>query len=187
MADLEASQEKRQTNAQPQTALPVTLTPGQTVNIHGWLTPKTTLEWQDVVSRPDLTFESLKKRNLTLRQLHTLQSNVEEWVRHGEVTLAHAPEMAELWVVHPVRDMRADLGDLIAIRWSAATLRKMGVTWADIRQLGAGPAMMPMFGFTLLGWQGLGFCRDDLSDMSDAEIAVTFGLTRQVAESCFNS
>jgi hypothetical protein len=181
------AEEKKQTDTQLPTTLPVSLTPGQAVNIHGWFAPKTTLEWQDVVNRADLTFETLKQRNLTLRQLHELQSSVEEWVRHGQVTLAHGPEMAELWLVHPVRDMRADLGDLIAIRWSAVTLRKMGVTWTDIKQLGAGPAIMPMFGFTLLGWQGLGFGRHDLSEMTDAEIAVTFGLTRQVAESCFNN
>ena len=162
----------------------VNLTPLQSVQIFGWLKPKRVLRWTDVVDNAGITFNMLKENLLTNKQLYALQEDVAEWVLHGSVTLADTPFMKE-WNMHPIRDMKADLFDVINLRWSASCLRSMGVSYAELRDAGLGPDNMHMFGFTMIGWQSLGFTHLDLRGMTDAQIARVFCMTRQATEKCF--
>jgi hypothetical protein len=165
--------------------MPIRLTPGQSVYLHGWFTPLETLSWGDVVAKPAITFDRCRSANLSLAQLHALQPDGAEWVRHGEVGLRHAEDMAGLWGLHPLADLRADLADLLALRPASAALRKMGVTYDDLVGVGMTPETMVLFGFTALGWASLGLRRGHLAHFTDAQIHYVFGLTRAAAEHCF--
>lgn len=162
----------------------VDLSPLQAVNIFGWLRPRRVLRWTDVVDSESITFSSLREVGLSNKQLFSLQPDVAEWVKHGGVVLQDAVVMKE-WNVHPIRDMKADLGDLMALHWSAASLRSMNVSYSDLVSLGLGPDNMHMFGYTLLGWHSLGLTYQDVKKMTDAQIARVFCTTRQVTEKCF--
>ena len=163
----------------------IQLTPGQAVTLHGWFSPRLTLRWEDVRERDDLTFVECRKAALTLKQLHQLQPAIEEWVRYGGVTIANALEMHELWEFHPLRDLKADLADLLALRFGSEALRRMRVTYEDLLSAGMSPETMRMFGFSVLGWINLGFRKDHLANFTDAQITLVFALTRQAAEHCF--
>jgi hypothetical protein len=165
--------------------MPVRLTPGQSVYLHGWWTPLETLSWGDVVAKEAITFDRCRAANLSLAQLHALQPDGAEWVRHGGVGLRHAEDMAALWRLHPLADLRADLADLLALRPASAALRKMGVSYDDLVGVGMTPETMVLFGYTALGWASLGFRRSHLALFTDAQIHYVFGLTRAAAEHCF--
>jgi hypothetical protein len=165
--------------------LPLPLTPGQAVWLHGWGAPRPVLRWCDVVDTENITFAQCRAVNLSLRQLHTLQPDAAEWVSHGGVTLCDAADMCELWTVDVLRDFRADLADVLSLRCGADTLCRMGVTHEGLARVGMTPETMRMFGFTARGWAALGFRREHLDALSDAHIHMVFALTRQEAESCF--
>jgi hypothetical protein len=165
--------------------MPIRLTPGQSVYLHGWWSPLETLSWNDVVAKEALTFDRCRAARIPLKQLHALQPEAAEWVRHGGATLAHAEDMAELWRVHPLRDLRADLADVLAMRFPSATLRRMGVCYDDLVGVGMSPDTMVLFGYTVLGWAGLGLRQHHLAHFSDAQIHYVFALTRAAAEHCF--
>ena len=185
----------------------ITLTPGQAVTLHSWSRPKQSLQWEDVVENDKITFTKCRECNLSLKQLHSLQPDIREWKHHGGVSLKMLPEMCHLWQVHPIHDMGADLGDLITMRWSAETLRKMGITMEDLKEIGLTADNMCMFGYTLMGWWthirkvsrsrwccpfgatlmgwlGLGLVLEDINIMSEPQIARTFGLTKVAAQRC---
>jgi hypothetical protein len=163
----------------------VPLTPGQAVWLHGWAAPKPVLRWADVVDSEAITFARCRAANLSLRQLHTLQPDVTEWVKHGGVTLRDAADMCELWTFDVLRDFGADLADVLSQRWGADTLRRMGATYERLARVGLTPETMRLFGFTARGWAALGMRRENLDALSDAHIHAVFALTRQEAESCF--
>lgn len=161
------------------------LTPGQAVWLHGWAAPRPVLRWSDVVESETISLARCRAANLSLRQLHTLQPDAAEWVRHGGATLRDAVDMCELWVFDVLRDFRADLADVLSQRWGADTLHRMGVTHEGLARVGMTPETMRMFGLTARGWAALGFRREHLDALSDAHIHLVFALTRQEAESCF--
>lgn len=165
--------------------MPIKLTPGQSVFLHGWWAPRPSLNWTDVAEKGYIDFDRCRAANLSLRQLHALQPSIGEWVRFGGVQLRHATEMRELWDVHPLRDLRADLADLLALRWGSETLRSMGVSYSDLVEVGMTPETMRMFGFSLLGWINLGFRREHVASFTDVQINTVFALTRQSVEACF--
>ena len=166
--------------------MPISLTPGQAVFLHGWWNPVGTLSWSDVVAKDSITFDRCRAANLSPKQLHALQADISAWVQHGGVTIRHAAEMADHWRFHALRDLKADLADVLAQRFSSQTLRKLGVTYDDLLAIGMSPESMVFFGFTVLGWTNLGFTRQHLRSFSDAQIHVVFALTRPAAEHCLS-
>lgn len=142
------------------------------------------LTWADVVENESLTFQRLKECNVPMKQLHVLQPDIAEWMQHGGVTLNNLPEMMHLWKAHPIRHMKADLGDLLMLKWGADLLRRMGVTVDDLKEIGLTADNMSMFGFSILGWMTLGFRVRDAETMTDPQIARNFGMTRQNALQC---
>lgn len=138
----------------------IPLTPGQAVTIHGWFAPKDTLVWHDLLPKPHLTFRYLTDTcKLPRELLHVLQPDGAEWIRCDRATLADAPALAPHWGnAHPVHDFHADVVEILAQAWPAATLRATGVTYDDL-MAAAGMTVdtMARFNFSLYDWTTLGF------------------------------
>jgi len=162
----------------------IPLTPGQIVTIHGWLTPKETLSWTDVLADEKLTFAFLHGQTKIPRDLlHRLQPDIAAWVSARKVELQDTPLLLP-WGAHPIRDLKADLGDMIHVGWSAESMRKAGVTYADLVEAKMTPSSMPLFGYTLYEWSTLGFCEPDAARLTAPELGRLFGMTRGDVSRC---
>ena len=158
----------------------ITLTPGQAVYVHGWLRPRTTLSWADVLGNEALTLRFLALgANVPLERLHHLQPDGAAWVQARRATLADCPAMAAHWRLHPLRDFGADLGDLIAARWPPDLMAGMGLTYADFLHAGLSPATMGLCTHvTLAGWAKLGFRKEDAAAIHEATLVRLFGVPK---------
>ena len=137
----------------------IPLTAGQAVTVHGWIRARRCLTWGDVLSNDALTFRFLlASANLPEHALFTLQPDLESWVKSERATLEDAPHMMA-WGVHPIRDLHADLADLVRTHWTPETFKRLGVTMDDLTAVGLTPNNMRIFGFTLHGWATLGMTR----------------------------
>ena len=158
----------------------ITLTPGQAVYIHGWLNPRTTLAWTDVLANEFLTLRFLAGANVPLERLHHLQPDGGAWVQARRASLADCPAMRDHWHLHPLRDFAADLGDLITVRWPPDLMASMGLTYADFLQAGLSPATMALCTHvTLAGWVRLGLRKQDAVAMHEAALVRLFGMPKQ--------
>ena len=163
----------------------IPLTAGQSVTIHGWLTPKETLSWNDVLADETLTFSFLHGHaRISKELLHRLQPDIAAWVSAKRVELHDTPHLTP-WGAHPIRDLKADLGDMAELGWSALGMRQAGVTYADLVEIGMTPVSMQLFGYTLYDWSTLGFSESDAARLSAPELGRLFGLTRADASRCF--
>ncbi len=155
----------------------IPLTAGQAVTIHGWLQPKETLSWMDVLSNPLLTFSFLHiQTGIPKELLHRLQPDITAWVAEGRVRLEDTPSLSQ-WGAHPIRDLNADLGDIIHMRWPAAVMAKSGVTYSDLVDAGMTHDSMGLFGYTLCDWRVLGFTASDAERLHASALARLFNLT----------
>jgi len=155
----------------------IPLTAGQAVTIHGWLQPKETLSWVDVLGNPTLTFSFLvSQTRIPVELLHRLQPDINAWVSASRVRLEDIPALT-LWGAHPLRDLNADLGDLIHMEWPACVLCRAGVTYADLVDAGMTHDSMGLFGFTLREWGSLGFGPADAERLQASALARLFNLT----------
>lgn len=95
--------------------------------------------------------------------------------------------MMEVWDLNPLTDFKANLTDILSMRLPSENMHSMKVTYPDLLAVGLSADTMLMFGYTvtMLGWINLGFRLEHLSSLTDAQITVLFGLTRQAAELCF--
>jgi hypothetical protein len=158
----------------------IRITPGQALYLYGVWAPKETIAWADVLEQPTFTFAHLHRAaNIPLKLLHTLQPDPGKWVHARRAALADCPGMAD-WSAHPVRDFRADLGDIIAQGWNADAMVAMGLTYADLVEIGLTPENMGLFtALTLLGWSQLGLSRAAAAQMPEAALVRLFGMTKQ--------
>ena len=140
-------------------AMKVTLTPGQAVTVFGWISPKLQLTWSDILNNENVTFRFLTERvNLSCAKLFQVQPDGQMWIRSKKAFLGDCPAMFDTWKLHPLRDFKCDLGDIIAAEWSAETMKRMEVDYDTL--LGAGLTVDTMVLFkhiTLAGWVTLGF------------------------------
>ncbi len=143
----------------------ITLTAGQSVTIHGWMNPKETLTWSEV--------------------LHRLQPDIGAWASAKKVELQDIASLAQWGYAHPIRDLKADLGDLIHLGWPAANMRRAGVAYSDLVEAGMTPDSMVLFGYTLYDWITLGFSESDAAGFSAPALGRLFGLTRADVSRCF--
>jgi hypothetical protein len=156
----------------------IPLTAGQAVTIHGWLAPKKTLSWNDVLNSDNLTFRSLHfDTNITKDLLYKMQPDISAWVKHGRVCLGDIAHLAH-WSAHPIRDLKADLGNLLDMHWSAAEMHQRGVTYADLVEAGLTHETMALFGYTLYEWSTLGFRQADAEALTEASLSRLFRMTR---------
>jgi hypothetical protein len=147
------------------------------VTIHGWLNPKETLSWTDVLGNATLTFAFLNTRTRIPRELlHRLQPDMAAWVNASRVSLEDLPSLTP-WGAHPIRDLQADLGDIVHMGWGAAVLAKAGVTYSELVEAGMTPQSMGLLGFTLYDWNSLGLTAADAEQIPAATLARLFNLT----------
>ena len=162
----------------------IPLTAGQAVTIHGWLNPKEWLTWADVAGNEKLTLVFLPKHARRPKELlHRLQPDVTAWRALGKVGVEDLALLSP-WGVHPIRDLKANLGDLIHMRWSAQALAKTGMTYADLVEAGMTPLNMGMFGYTLYDWGQLGMTHEDADKIPAHELGRLFNLTRADVAKC---
>lgn len=148
----------------------IPLTPGQSVTIHGWLRPRDTLTWTDVLGNERLSMEFLHtKTKIPKELLHRLQPDIKAWLQAGRVRVEDAPSFINIWAAHPIRDLNADLADIMGFHWDAKTLRGTGITYSDLREAGMTHETMALFGFTLYEWSTLSFGKAEAEAVSPAD------------------
>ena len=160
-------------------AMRIPLTPGQAVTVHGWLRPKDTLSWTDVLANPQLTMSYLHSSvNIPKELLHRMQPDIMAWVRAGRVSVEDGPSFLSIWAAHPIRDLKADLADIAAFKWSAKTMRAAGVSYSDLRDAGMTHETMAVFQYTLYEWSTLGFTKADAEALPAHALCSLFCLTK---------
>ena len=132
----------------------VNLTPLQSVQIFGWMSPRSILTWDDVL-RLRLSFDALLGHGMRVSELILIQPDPSQWVAHGGVGLSHARSMT-LWPANPFVHMGADLGDVLAQKYSAEELVSMGVDYAQLVKYGLTAQTERMFKFSSYEWSLLG-------------------------------
>jgi hypothetical protein len=163
----------------------IPLTPGQSVTVFSWMSPKETLSWKDILADEKLTFAFLRRQACISKELlYRLQPDIQAWVASRRVTLDDILDLS-MWEAHPTKDLKADLGDLVQLKWKASTMRNAGVTYADMVDAGMTPDSMGLFGYTLYDWTTLGFTESDAAGFSAPALGRLFGLTRADVSRCF--
>lgn len=155
----------------------LTLTNAQKVSIYGWFRFRDTIEWEHVISDPNLTFASLRASGLTCAQLHTLQPNVDDWVRYNKVDKACCLEMTA-WPLHPVHHLNMDLADLLEQRWTSEEMLRVGVDVKTLLDIGMTADVMKTFSFSVLSWHKLGLCYSDVQHWPDNDLHRVFHVSR---------
>jgi len=162
----------------------IQITAGQAVSIHGWIRARRNLTWGDILADENMMFQGLLGYNLTETQLHMLQPELEAWIKAGRAKLMDCPRLSSLWGAHPIKDFRADLADMVNMKWGSDVLMKMGVTYQDLLSLGITPETMNLFGFTLMMWSTLGFGRMDAERIPAPILFRLFNMTKQDVLAC---
>jgi hypothetical protein len=155
----------------------IELTPPQIISIFGWFNLQPYLKWDDVEKSPTLTFRSLRSAGVTSTQLHTMQPEVEPWIQHASITLHDCIEMTQ-WPAHPIHVLKADLADIIAMRWTPDQMRSLGINIDDLIQLGMIADLMTLFVYSLASWVTIGLTQKHLVNMTDTEILRVFRMGR---------
>ena len=156
----------------------IRLTAGQAVFLHGFMAPKRTLSWEDVMCTPALTLHRLLEARLSFAALHSLQPDAGAWASARRVTLADCPLMA-LWGAHPVRDFGADLGDIANAKWSVETMLGMGLTFDDLQDKGLCISNLMLFNhIRLLGWAQFGLTRAHVIDAPEPLLIKLFDMSK---------
>jgi hypothetical protein len=155
----------------------VELTPPQIVTLFGWFNLRPYLTWDDIQKNPNITFRALRTAGLSPTQLHTIQPDVEMWKTHASITLHDCVEMTD-WPAHPIHTMKADLADIISMRWSPEQMVSLQINVDELIQLGMIPDLMTMFVFSLSSWVTVGLKQKHVDAMSDVEILRVFRMSR---------
>lgn len=158
-----------------------TLTPGQAVTIFGWLNPKTTLTWSDVMSNDWLTFRFLTQTAKILpSRLHQIQPDGRTWIKCRKAELGDCPDMYDHWKMHPIHDFHADLADLIAVKWPADVMLKLGLTYDNLLDVGLTTSTMSLFNhMTLASWAKVGLEKRHVHPMHEQSLVSLFNMTKQ--------
>lgn len=161
----------------------INLTPGQAVTIHGLWRARESLSWGDVLLNEALTFSTLLSFNITEQNLYVLQPDLQAWIKSKKAILQDCPRMRS-WDAHPVKDFKADLADLIAMRWTSDTITRVGVAYEELLELGLTPETMGLFSFTLMMWHEIGFRRTHAENIPPNTLYRMFGMSKQDVLAC---
>lgn len=135
--------------------LMVQLTPLQSIRIFGWRNPRPILVWNDVLQHK-LTLDGLIGVGIRPSQLVLVQPDPAQWATHAGAKLEHARLMMMHWPVNPILHLGADLGDMLALRFTSAELARMEVTHAQLVRSGMSEKTEKMFKFDDEEWAMLG-------------------------------
>ena len=162
------------------------LSPAQSTGVHGWgLNLKTTLTWTDVEDREDINLDLLLGLGIRPQDLARIQPCVRKWVLHAGANPGHAKEMLA-WPAHPLKDLQGELSDVIMLKATSKQLKVMGVTYADLKEVGMTPETMRLLSLSFQGWIDMGLTMEDASrDFTDAQLGRVFNLTRLAVMTSF--
>ena len=167
--------------------LKIPLTPGQAVTVHGWLRPKDTLSWTDVLANPVLSMSFLHTQaNIPKELLHRMQPDITAWTKAGRVQIEEAHTFLSIWAAHPINDLKADLADIAAFKWNSKTMRAAGVSYGDLKEAGMTYETMRWFHYTLYEWSTLGFTRADAEAFPAHALGKLFAMTKQDVLRCLS-
>lgn len=157
---------------------PVSLTPYQSVMIHGWLRPILVLQWKHVLANKNLTWSFLRNLELSPETLKSLQPDPNEWANHTPINLHYCRDMV-CFPLHPIHHLHASIEQIISMRWSPDELASFGVTYHELVKIGMSPEIMMFFGYKIVGWQRLGMTIKDLKDFNTNQLLQLFsGMTK---------
>jgi len=165
------------TTATRQALLPcIHLQPLQSVHLHGWLNPKRTLHWDDMCHNPRITLDKCLELGICNDDLRKLQPDVHLWIKHKKVSFAQVPRMVG-WPLHPVRDLKGNIGDLATMHYSVRTLRQLAITYEYLRaELSMDDEWMKMLRYSPSEWSDLGFERHHVKEMGQQRVQFVFGM-----------
>lgn len=156
------------------------LTPEQSVLIHGWFKPYRYLHWAHIVGDKAITLEKLLRAGISVEDLHYLQGDVMEWVRHGKVGFGDVHRMA-IWPLHPIQHLGGSLMNLLEQHYPAMLLRQLGITYNVLRtDLGMKAEHMPVLKLTLDEWRMLGMPKTALLEIPNDILVKMFQKNRDV-------
>tara|TARA_B100001758_G_scaffold247962_1_gene269292 strand:+ start:23482 stop:24018 length:537 start_codon:yes stop_codon:yes gene_type:complete len=150
----------------------------QSIAIFGWWDqPRKIVTWDDL-TRQNWSWRRLRTElKFTPLELFKLQKDKNAWITRGSLTLHDLPEMT-IFPVNPFTDMKADLGEVWSMRWTASQLADMHVTYSEMRDRGLSPQIMSHFNFSLSSWFSLGFRHGDAQKFSDESSLMVFGVSQ---------
>ena len=132
----------------------VKLTSLQSFRIFGWRNLRPILVWNDVLQHK-LTLDGLLASGLRPSHLVLVQPDPVQWTAHAGAKLGHARLMMH-WPANPITHLGADLGDMIASRFTPTELVRMEVTYAQLVKSGMSERTERMFKFDDEEWAVLG-------------------------------
>lgn len=149
----------------------------QSCTVHGWLNPKRTLHWDDLVRLPSATLQRcMGVAGLSASDLKLLQPDVRMWVRHKGVGLGDVPAMLE-WPLHPIYDLGANIGDLATMHYSPEVMLRLGITYPFLRDcMHMDDDWMRVLRYSPSEWGMMGFTRQEAVCMGKARVEWVFSV-----------
>ena len=159
----------------------IRLEPEQSLHLYGFLNPKRTLTWRDVLDNHTIHLNACISCGLPGSKLHRMQSDIKEWIRYGKATVADCQHMGP-WKPNPFTDLGCSIGDLVLYRQMlpATLLIESGVTFASMRDLhGLTPELMGLLHYSVDEWLQLGVDEAFLHLLMDDQWLRVFGLVKR--------
>lgn len=154
----------------------VTITPMQSLYIHGLFSTRKSLSWIDIVDNKNITAKSLIKLGLSAQQLQHIQSDQNIWVQYGKVDTSDV-EALQAWPLHPVDHLKMNLLDLIERKFSPNLLKKLGITYDYlIEKLSMDFKALILFGFSWNQWMDLGMTVSHVKYLTPKQVASLFNI-----------
>ena len=134
----------------------VSLTPIQSITIHGWFTPKRMLSWKDLCADATITTELCSSCGIGDELLYVMQPCLQKWIEVRGATFKDVRYMTK-WPLHPFDDLHGYIPDLISNRYKAPLLHKIGIDYQRLLDKNMTIDWMKMFNYSTSDWALLGF------------------------------
>ena len=157
--------------------LAVEITPWQSVRLFGWWNqPTMTLCWTDIKLH-SFTWRQMRALQIQPEQLKTIQPSVAEWIQRGGIQITDIPDMT-VFPVNPLTHFGVDLSELWSLKCDCTTMKRMGISYAQLIDKGITPQIMAAFNMPLSSWVELGFTQQHAAYLSEPESMHVFSLPR---------
>jgi hypothetical protein len=164
------------------------LTAGQACFLYGWLGAKYNLLWEDIIQSNTIDFQKLIKANLTLDQVYQIQPDIKKWIKHNKISKDNLFDVYEKWDCDVIKDFSLDIGDLINPRFSVEVLKKIGVNYQKLCDMGLTSENMRLFThITLSGWSQMGLTRSTAATIPENHLLFCFGMKKQDVLYCLTT
>lgn len=133
----------------------MSLTPLQSIMIHGLYNPKRLLCWHDFCHDKDITTTLCHRCGIGADLLHIIQPSLPLWIENCKVSFCDVPHMTA-WPLHPFDDLHGYIPDLIENKYDAALLHKLNIDYDRLVEKFMTVEWMKMFNFSPQDWALLG-------------------------------